>query len=201
MDPIGLIRDTIAEHQRVLLQLDRELHVLGQICDVFVHTLHSGNKILLCGNGGSAADAQHIAAELIGRFIVTRPGLPAIALTTDTSILTAISNDFGYDEVFARQVQALGRPGDLLVGISTSGNSPGIVRAFKMAQAQKMKTVGFTGEGGGKLAGMADLLFAVPSRVTARVQEVHIMAGHILCDWVDRDWVAKDSVSRNMEEL
>lgn len=185
------IRETIAEHQQLLRRLDAELGVLADIAGALAATLGSGRKILFCGNGGSAADAQHLAAELVGRYVLARQGLPAIALTTDTSILTAVSNDFGFAEVFARQVEALGRPGDILFAISTSGNSQSIVRAVEVARAQGMKTVAFTGEGGGKLAALADWLFAVPSRNTARVQEVHILAGHILCDWIDKETVAR----------
>jgi D-sedoheptulose 7-phosphate isomerase len=185
------IRETIAEHQQLLRRLDAELGVLADIAGALAATLGSGSKILFCGNGGSAADAQHLAAELVGRYVLARQGLPAIALTTDTSILTAVSNDFGFAEVFARQVEALGRPGDILFAISTSGNSQSIVRAVEVARTQGMKTVAFTGEGGGKLAALADWLFAVPSCNTARVQEVHILAGHILCDWIDKETVAR----------
>jgi D-sedoheptulose 7-phosphate isomerase len=150
-------------------------------------TLRAGGKILWCGNGGSAADSQHLAAELVGRFRRDRRGLASIALTTDTSILTAIGNDHGYEAVFSRQIEALGLPGDLLVAISTSGNSPNVIAALHTARAQNLVTVAFTGAGGGKMTSLANHLFAVASKDTARVQEAHILAGHMLCDWIELD--------------
>jgi D-sedoheptulose 7-phosphate isomerase len=147
--------------------------------------LRAGGKLLICGNGGSAADAQHIAAELTGRFQRNRPALAAIALTTDSSALTAIANDFGYDVVFSRQVEALGRKGDVLLAISTSGNSPNIVLAAERARAQGMTVVGMTGPSGGKLASHADINIAAPGRTTDRIQELHITVGHILCALVE----------------
>jgi len=162
------------------------LHAIAQAMTV---GLHSGGKILWCGNGGSASDAQHLAAELVGRFRQNRRGLASIALTTDTSILTALANDFGFETVFARQVEALGNAGDVLVGISTSGNSPNVVAALKQARSQRLVTVAFTGQGGGKTAAVADHLFAVESRETARIQEAHALAGHMLCDWIEIDCI------------
>lgn len=147
--------------------------------------LRAGGKILLAGNGGSAADAQHIAAELVGRFAFDRPGLPAIALTVDTSILTAVSNDYGYEAVFSRQVQALGRPGDVLIGYSTSGRSPNILRALAEARAQGMVTVGFCGAEGAGMTELCDHLLPVPSRATPRIQEMHLLLGHLLCELVE----------------
>lgn len=151
-----------------------------------VEAFRRGNKILLCGNGGSAADAQHIATEFVSRFRRERPGLPAIALTTDTSLLTAIGNDYGYERVFARQVEAHGRPGDLIIGISTSGTSASVIAAIQAARAAAMVTVGFTGASGGALAECVDYCLRVPSDNTARIQEVHITAAHIVCEIVER---------------
>jgi D-sedoheptulose 7-phosphate isomerase len=159
--------------------------------------LVQGKKILWCGNGGSAADAQHMAAEIVGRFRRERRGLPSIALTTDTSILTAVANDYGYEAVFSRQVEALGNEGDVLVAISTSGNSPNVVKAVEMAKELGLVTVGFTGAGGGRLATLADFLFAVPTKDTARVQEAHSLVAHVLCDWVELDWVRTQPVAAN----
>ena len=137
--------------------------------------------ILLCGNGGSAADAQHLAAEFVNRFLIDRRPLPAVALSTDTSILTAVGNDFGFELVFAKQVQALGRPGDVLMAMSTSGNSPNVLSALRAGRESGMITLGLTGEGGGKMRGMCDHLLAVPSSQTPLIQEVHITIGHLLC--------------------
>ncbi len=152
---------------------------------LMIDTLRSGFKILLCGNGGSAADAQHIAAELVGRFRLNRDGLPAIALTTDTSLLTALGNDFGFDTVFERQVQAIGRKGDLLVAISTSGKSPNVVRAMKVARSMKIRTVALLGEMGGEMAELADISLQVPSGDQPRIQEGQITVAHILCHLVE----------------
>ena len=154
-------------------------------CKMMTDTITGGNKVLIAGNGGSAADAQHIAAELTGRFVKDRKGLPGIALTTDTSALTSIANDYGYEHVFSRQVEALARPGDLFIGISTSGNSHGILNAFKAASEIGCKTLGLSGRDGGKMNGLCDLNIIVPSPVTARIQEMHILIGHILCKAVD----------------
>jgi D-sedoheptulose 7-phosphate isomerase len=148
-------------------------------------TIKNGNKVLIAGNGGSAADAQHIAAELTGRFVKERKPLPGIALTTDTSAITAIANDYGYDFVFSRQLEAFAQPGDLFIGISTSGNSPGILNAFQSAQKLNCKTIGLSGKNGGKMNGICDVHIVVPSNTTARIQEMHILIGHILCKAVD----------------
>ena len=152
---------------------------------IAMETLKNGNKILLCGNGGSAADAQHIAAELTGRYKTERRGLAGIALTTDTSALTAIANDYGYDRVFDRQVDALAREGDLIIGISTSGNSANIISAFEVAKALGCKTLGFSGRDGGAMNKACDLNLIVPSDDTPRIQEMHILIGHILCQAID----------------
>jgi D-sedoheptulose 7-phosphate isomerase len=149
--------------------------------------LRNGKKVLLFGNGGSAADAQHLAAELVGRFGPDRSPLAGISLSTDTSILTALGNDYGFEKVFSRQVEALGNPGDIVVAISTSGNSPNVLAAIDAARSKGLFTVGFTGETGGKMKDGVDVLFRVPSRNTPRIQETHLLLGHILCDLVDRE--------------
>jgi D-sedoheptulose 7-phosphate isomerase len=156
--------------------------------EAILAALQSGGKILLCGNGGSAADCQHLAAEFVSVLNQSflRPGLPAIALTTDTSILTASANDFGFEGIFARQVQALGRPGDVLIGISTSGNSANVLRAFEHARGHGIRTVGLTGAKGGKMTEACEICLRAPSDVTQFIQESHIMMGHILCDLVEQ---------------
>ncbi len=155
--------------------------------ELLVNALLDGGKILLCGNGGSAADSQHLAAEFVSTLTVDnrRPAIPALALTTDTSILTAIANDFGFEGVFARQVEALGRAGDVLIGISTTGDSADVVRAFEQAQAQELRTIALTGETGGALAPMADVAIRVPSRETSHIQECHIAIGQLLAFMVE----------------
>ena len=155
-----------------------------------IATLQHGGKVLLCGNGGSAADAQHIAAELTGRYKSERRGLPAISLTTDTSALTAISNDYGYGRVFDRQVEALATKGDLLIGISTSGNSDNILSALSLAKALGCQTLGMSGKNGGKMNEICDLNLVVPSDDTPRIQEMHILIGHILCQAVDNAFLS-----------
>ena len=154
---------------------------------LLVHVVGGGGKVLAFGNGGSAADAQHFVAELVGRFERTRRGWPAVALTVDTSVLTAVGNDFGFDAVFARQVEALGRPGDLAVGITTSGNSPNVVRGLEAAKARGLRTIALTGGDGGAAGRLAEVHVNVPETVTARVQEAHITVLHLWCALVDRE--------------
>jgi D-sedoheptulose 7-phosphate isomerase len=156
-----------------------------------IAALRAGHKVLLCGNGGSAADAQHIAAELVGRYTRERHGLPAIALTTDTSALTAIGNDYGFDRIFARQVEALAQAGDVLIAISTSGNSPNVLQAVEAARRLGVATVGLAGRDGGALRGASDLCIVAPHDETARIQELHITVGHILCDLVEASLVGE----------
>ncbi len=158
-----------------------------RLAEVAVACLRAGGKILFFGNGGSAADAQHLAAELVVRYTRARAALPAIALTCDTSILTAAGNDLGYERVFARQLEALGRAGDLAIGISTSGNSPNVLGALEAARARDLTAAALSGQGGGKLKGLADPLLVVPSDNVARIQEMHILLGHMLCDVVERE--------------
>lgn len=158
---------------------------IKKACETAVATLKAGGKILLCGNGGSAADAQHIAAELTGRYKTERGALAGIALTTDTSALTAIGNDYGYEFVFSRQLEALGREGDLLIAISTSGNSGNVVKALELAQKIGIKTIGLSGRTGGAMNELCELNLVVPSNDTPRIQEMHIMIGHIICQAID----------------
>ncbi len=177
----------IQEHEAVLAAtktLLPDIEVAGMLIK---KALMTGHKILFCGNGGSAADAQHLAAEIVGRFQKERRAFPAVALTVDTSILTAVANDYGYDTVFSRQVQALGEEGDVLVGISTSGNSANVLQAIAEAHAKHMTVIGMTAIGGGKMKDQCDLCLAVPAKTTARAQEMHIMIGHILCEIAEED--------------
>ena len=185
-DTLKLITGNIAESCRVKQQVSETM--AGDIAGAAVmiaEALRGGAKLLVCGNGGSAADAQHLAAELMGRFQKDRAPYAAVALTTDTSILTSVGNDYGFDSVFERQVLGLGRAGDVLAGITTSGNSPNVLAAMQAARKKDLKTIGITGLGGGKLAGFADLLLAVPSRTTARIQEAHITIIHLICELVE----------------
>ncbi|MCJ7602977.1 MAG: D-sedoheptulose 7-phosphate isomerase [Desulfobulbaceae bacterium] len=158
---------------------------LFQLVDWVVACFRAGNKLMICGNGGSAADAQHLAAEFVNRFLINRAPLPALALTTDTSILTSVGNDFSYDDIFAKQVEALGKSGDILLGISTSGNSPNVVRAVDTAKKLGIRTVALTGGSGGRLAGEAELVLTVPSAKTPHIQEAHLWIEHMLCWLVD----------------
>jgi len=179
------IRQILQESIRVKQALLTQASLIQQIADLLIEALKGGHKILVCGNGGSAADAQHMVAELVGRFALERQPFRAIALTTNTSILTALANDYGYETIFARQVKALAEPGDVLVGISTSGNSPNVICAIEAARAQGAFTIGLTGENGGKLKDVADLCLCIPSRSTPRIQEAHITVIHILCKLIE----------------
>ena len=182
--------DTIAVHLRV----QREGRAaISAAADALLTALRAGRKVLVCGNGGSAADSQHFAAELVGRFTRERRAWPALALTTDTSALTAIGNDRGFDHVFARQVEALGQPGDVLVGISTSGGSLNVAAAVEAARSRGLFTIGLTGRDGGALGRAVDVHLNVPSPSTARIQEVHITLLHVLCDLVEQELVDIDA--------
>jgi D-sedoheptulose 7-phosphate isomerase len=181
-----MVIEELKDHQELIQKvIDSLITDIEAACEMMISVIKSGNKVLLAGNGGSAADAQHIAAELSGRFVKERKALPGIALTTDTSALTAIANDYGYNHVFSRQVEALAQPGDLFIGISTSGNSQGILNAFESAKNIGCKTLGLSGRDGGKMNGICDLNIIIPANVTARIQEMHILIGHILCKAVD----------------
>ncbi|MDH7499181.1 MAG: D-sedoheptulose 7-phosphate isomerase [candidate division NC10 bacterium] len=192
----SLVEQLLAESVAVKQDLIRyQLDSVVKAADLTLQTLRRGNQLLLCGNGGSAADAQHLAAEFVNRFLYDRPALPAIALTTDTSILTAIGNDLDFSQIFARQVEALGKAGDLLYAISTSGNSPNVIRAVETARKRGIETVAFTGGDGGRLAPLCDHALIVPSRSTPRIQEVHITLGHIICQIVERELFPERSPS------
>ena len=184
----GAIRNVAAQSrhltERFFAQRTAEVLKAGQAMS---QSLQAGGKILVFGNGGSAADAQHLAGELVGRYLKNRRALPAIALTTDSTIVTAVGNDLGFDEVFRRQVEAHGRKGDVAIGISTSGRSPNVIRALETARANGLVTMALTGEGGGKLAGLVDHLIDVPSTDTPRVQEVHGLVVHLLCQIVEEE--------------
>jgi D-sedoheptulose 7-phosphate isomerase len=156
-----------------------------KIAKVCLDALNTGHKIIICGNGGSAADSQHFAAELLGRFHKERVSLPAIALTTDTSILTSIANDYDYSKVFSRQIEGLGNKGDVLIGISTSGNSANVIAAFEKAKGKGIQTIAFTGIKESKASAMADITLKIPSSITARIQECHILTIHLICEYID----------------
>ena len=177
---------SIIEHLTVIREVSKQKSVLERISAEITRSLLAGGKVLWCGNGGSAADSQHLAAELMGRFRRERCAFPSIALTTDTSILTALGNDYGYEKVFQRQVEALCSRGDVLVGISTSGSSKNVCAALQTARQIGAFTVAFTGQGGGEMADIANVALRVPSKDTARIQEAHILCGHMICDWVER---------------
>ncbi len=177
------------EHLRVASSLGEDKDFLAAInhaIQTSVKSLANGGKLLLCGNGGSAADCQHIATELTIRYTIDRPAIAAIALTTDTSALTAAGNDIGFERIFSRQVEALGRPGDVLIAVSTSGNSPNVLLAAQTARAMQIGVVLLSGDSGGRMADLADISILVPSRTTARIQEVHILVGHILCGELEK---------------
>jgi D-sedoheptulose 7-phosphate isomerase len=180
-----IIHKALNEHQAVIARLQTLIPVIQQIAERIQLCLNQEGKLLLMGNGGSAADSQHIAAELVGRFRQERRGLPAIALTTDTSILTSVGNDYGYEHIFARQIDALCDAKDVVIGITTSGNSSSVIKGMQLARELGAYTVGFSGEGGGRLAEVCDLTMKVPSGDTARIQEAHILIGHILCELLD----------------
>ena len=183
---MSLVRENFSEHleviQKVAAECSAEIAVIGQL---MVDVLAQGGTIYWCGNGGSAADSQHLAAELVGRFKGDRRALRSAALSTDSSVLTCVANDYSYDSIFSRQIEALGRFGDLLVGISTSGNSGNVLKAFEAAKQLGLHTVGLLGKDGGKAKGMADHAVVIPSNATARIQESHILIGHTFCDLIE----------------
>lgn len=189
MDPVGRIRSHFtASAELKLASAEPMAPLIARAAETMTNALLADGRILSCGNGGSAADAQHFSAELVGRFERERPGLPAIALTTDTSLLTAVANDYAFDQVFAKQVRALGRRGDVLLAFSTSGNSPSVIEAIAAAHEHEMRVVALTGKGGGRigeLLGSDDVHLCVPHTRTARIQEVHLLTLHCLCDAID----------------
>jgi D-sedoheptulose 7-phosphate isomerase len=181
----NILQKTVNEHISVASSISDLLPDIGKVASILIDVFSKGNKLLIFGNGGSASDAQHIAAELVGRFIKERAGLPAIALNTDTSILTSVGNDYGYESIFSRQIEALSKHGDVVMGISTSGNSKNVVKALKTARTLSCQTVGLLGKDGGEIKEMTDINIIVPSDSTARIQEMHILIGHMLCEAVD----------------
>ncbi len=179
---LNILEDSIAAKRSCI---ENNIDTIRQAAEMLADCITAGNKVLIFGNGGSAADAQHLAAELVNRFQIERPPLAAVALTTDTSILTSIGNDYDFVDIFAKQIEALGKPGDIAWGISTSGNSANVIKAIKSGRIIGMRTIGMTGRGG-ELAACADLVFSVASDTTARIQESHITLGHILCELLER---------------
>ena len=186
MQTTAKLREHVSAHVEAVQKLGDCEAVISQIADAWLTALRTGKKILFFGNGGSAADAQHLAAELVVRYRVNRKALAGIALTTDTSILTAHSNDYGFESIFARQIEALANEGDVAIGISTSGNSPNVLAGLKSANERGCVTIAFTAAGGGECAKIARLAFRAPSEVTAHAQECHLLVGHVLCDIVEQ---------------
>ncbi|MCC7203396.1 MAG: D-sedoheptulose 7-phosphate isomerase [Nitrospirae bacterium] len=178
----NLFADSIRTKELFISQYSQ---LIGEVSELIISAFRNGNKLLLMGNGGSSSDASHIAGEFVNRFQKDRPPLPAIALNTDMAVITSIGNDYGYDLVFSRQVEALSRKGDIVIAISTSGNSPNVVAAVEAAKNLGITTIGLTGGGGGRLASLADYAFVVPSQSTPRIQEVHITLGHVICQVVE----------------
>ena len=189
-----IFQAALADHLQIVKALNDQQRVLDQIASEMVLAVRMGGKILWCGNGGSAADAQHLNGQLVVRFRHDRAGIPSIALSTDTSILTAASNNYGYEHIFQRQVETLARKGDVVVAVSTSGNSRNVYLALEAARKIGAVTVAFTGKGGGQIAKAADFLFEVPSSDTPRIQEAHILAGHILCEVLELELTQSASV-------
>jgi len=175
----------LAESARLKIEAQTQADRIIAAAQTIAEAFSNSGRLLIFGNGGSAADAQHLAAEFVNRFLIERPPLPAVALTTDTSILTSVANDYSFNEVFAKQVKALGRPGDVALGLSTSGNSPNVIAGLAAARAMGLKTIAMTGAGGGQLQTAVDILLEVRSTDTPRIQEVHITLGHIICQLVD----------------
>lgn len=181
------VTSQLQDHQALFQKIERDLtqSIVG-LAERLIETFNIGNKLLIMGNGGSAADAQHFAGEIVSRFRMERPGLPAIALSTDTSVITAIGNDYGFDRIFSRQVEALAAPGDAVIGISTSGNSPNVFKALEVARQAGCSTIGLLGKDGGSIKEVCDIPLIIPSNDTPRVQEGHIAVIHILCDLIEQ---------------
>ncbi len=188
--PSAEIRETINIIEELLAD-DVSMSIIGTITDICTKALLKDKKIMFCGNGGSAADSQHLAAELVSKLNFDRPGLAAIALTTDTSNLTAIGNDYGFENIFSRQIQAIGQKGDVLIAISTSGNSENILKALDAANAKGITTIGKTGKNGGKMLGKCDIILQIPSTETQKIQECHMMIGHVYCGLIEERMFGK----------
>ena len=193
MDKIKKIIKASIDTKQSVLQNEGLLKTIAASVDVIVNTFRNGNRVYFCGNGGSAADAQHLAAEFSGRFYNDRKALPAEALHCNSSYLTAVANDYGFDEIYSRLIDGIGEQGDVLVGLSNSGNSPNILKAFKTAKNKEMITIGFTGKSGGEMRTLCDHLINIPSTDTPRIQESHIMVGHIICQLVEEKYFATNS--------
>ena len=194
---IESIKESISAKERLLASAET-VATIARVSEVLIDSLRAGHKLLLFGNGGSAADSQHIAAEFVGRFAFDRPALPALALSVNTSALTAIGNDYGFDQVFSRQIEALGASGDVAIGISTSGNSPNVLQGLITARKLGLHTVAFTGGNGGKMMGAADHCLCAPSKETPRIQECHILIGHVISLLVEQEiFHEQSSVSRS----
>jgi D-sedoheptulose 7-phosphate isomerase len=191
MDKIKKIIKSSIDTKQSVLQNEGLLKTIAASVDVIVNAFRNGNRVYFCGNGGSAADAQHLAAEFSGRFYTNRKALPAEALHCNTSYLTAVANDYGFDEIYSRLIDGIGEAGDVLVGLSTSGTSANIVKAFETAKKKEMITIGFTGKSGGNMKPLCDHLINIPSTDTPRIQESHIMVGHIICQLVEEAYFAK----------
>ena len=185
------IKNSLEQISQNFIKLQSKIDIIEKISQLWINALAQGKKVIFCGNGGSAADSQHLAAELMGRYKIDRDPMPAVSLTVDTSALTAIGNDYGYDKVFSRQLRGIGNAGDVLVGISTSGNSKNIIDAFAVAKEKGIKTIAFTGEHGGKMKEIADVCLNVPSNITNNIQEMHIACGHLICGIVEMFFFAK----------
>lgn len=188
LDAIKSIISSSIQVKAQILENEHLMDHIGNAVGLALQSLKSGNKLLFCGNGGSAADAQHLAAEFSGRFYIDRKALPAEALHTNTSYLTAVANDYSYDVVYSRLVEGIAQPGDVLIGLSTSGNSKNIIKAFEVAKTKNVATIAFTGASGGQMRDLADVLINVPSNDTPRIQESHIMIGHIICELVEKQY-------------
>jgi len=191
MDKIKKIIKASIDTKQSVLQNEGLLKTIDTSVDVIVKAFRNGKRVYFCGNGGSAADAQHLAAEFSGRFYTDRKALPAEALHCNTSYLTAVGNDYGFEEIYSRLIDGIGEQGDVLVGLSTSGNSPNILKAFKTAKKKEMITIGFTGKSGGEMRQLCDHLINIPSTDTPRIQESHIMVGHIICQLVEEKFFTK----------
>ena len=187
-DAVGYVDNQYQELSEQVQQLKAQSSKVVEIAAVCIEAIRKGHKVIWCGNGGSAAQSQHLAAELVGRYKINRPAMNSISLTVDTSNLTAIGNDYGYDVVFSRQLEGVGQKGDVLVGLSTSGNSKNVVLAFEQAKKMGIKTIALVGEKGGLMREMADYTLCVPATTSAHIQEMHISTGHLICDLIEREY-------------